>query len=134
MFGILIFSKPKRKAFNRHIWIYEQGNYDLLKEKASKTDWDEDINKYTENVTEQLIENAKQCIPNRLIKVNPMEPTWITSNIKRQIRKRKRLYKKAKRANNPDLCVLRSERSGVRDLPPPCCVLEQDTLLPESTG
>ena len=29
---------------------------------------------------------------------------------------------------------LRSERSRVRDLPPPCCVLEQDTLLPESTG
>ena len=28
----------------------------------------------------------------------------------------------------------RSERSGVRNLPPPCCVLEQDTLLPESTG
>ena len=25
---------------------------------------------------------------------------------------------------------LRSERSGVRDLPPPCCVLEQDTFTP----
>ena len=24
--------------------------------------------------------------------------------------------------------------SGIRNLPPPCCVLEQDTLLPESTG
>ena len=23
---------------------------------------------------------------------------------------------------------------GVRNLPPPCCVLEQDTVLPESTG
>ena len=23
---------------------------------------------------------------------------------------------------------------GVRNLPPPCCVLEQNTLLPESTG
>ena len=23
---------------------------------------------------------------------------------------------------------------GVRNLPPPCCVLEQDTLLPKSTG
>ena len=23
---------------------------------------------------------------------------------------------------------------GFLDLPPPCCVLEQDTLLPESTG
>ena len=24
--------------------------------------------------------------------------------------------------------------SGVRNLHPPCCVLEQDTLLPKSTG
>ena len=52
-------------------------------------------------MTEHLIEIAKQCIPNRLIKVNPTEHTWITSDIKRQIRKRKRLYKMAKRANNP---------------------------------
>ena len=29
---------------------------------------------------------------------------------------------------------LRNERSGVRNLPPPCCFLEQDTLLPESIG
>ena len=27
-----------------------------------------------------------------------------------------------------------SERSGVRNLPPLFCVLEQDTLLPGSTG
>ena len=26
------------------------------------------------------------------------------------------------------------ERSGIQNLPPPCCVLEQDFLLPESTG
>ena len=29
---------------------------------------------------------------------------------------------------------LRSERLEVRNLPPPCCVLKQDILLPESTG
>ena len=29
---------------------------------------------------------------------------------------------------------LRSERSGIRNLSPPCCVLEQDTLLHKSTG
>ena len=29
---------------------------------------------------------------------------------------------------------IRSESSGVRNLPPPSCVLEQDTLLPESIG
>ena len=26
------------------------------------------------------------------------------------------------------------EVGGVRNLPPPCCVLEQETLLPENTG
>ena len=34
----------------------------------------------------------------------------------------------------PRCTLLRSERSGVRNLPPPCFVFEQDTLLPESTG
>ena len=33
----------------------------------------------------------------------------------------------------PDQTV-RMTFGKVRDLPPPCCVLEQDTLLPESTG
>ena len=107
VFGILKFSKPKRRVITRHIWLFEQGNYDLLRRKTFETDWDslksEDINEYSETVTKHIIEIAKQCIPNRLIKVNPTEPSWITTNIKRQIRKRKRLYKRAKGANDPDL-------------------------------
>ena len=31
-------------------------------------------------------------------------------------------------------CRTPEREVGVRDLPLPCCVLEQDTLLPESTG
>ena len=53
VFGILNFTKPKRKAFTHHVWIYDHGNYDLLREKASETDWDslkdEDTNKYAKN-------------------------------------------------------------------------------------
>ena len=82
-------------------------NHDLLREKSSETDWDglkdEDINEYAENVTNHLKNMAKQCIPNRFIKVNPTDPLWITSEIKRQIRKRKRLYRKAKTSNIPHL-------------------------------
>ncbi|MEW8542945.1 MAG: endonuclease/exonuclease/phosphatase family protein, partial [Candidatus Thiodiazotropha sp.] len=107
VFGILKFSKPKRKIFTRHVWLFDQGNYDLLRQKTLETDWNNfkstDINRYTETVTEQLIEIAKQCIPNKLIKVHPTEPQWITNDIKRQIRKRKRLYKRAKGTNDPDL-------------------------------
>ena len=38
-FGILNFSKPKRKSFSRRIWRCKQGNYNLLREKVSDTDW-----------------------------------------------------------------------------------------------
>ena len=31
-------------------------------------------------------------------------------------------------------CRTPEREVGVRNLPPPCCVLEQDILLPESTG
>ena len=87
MFGILNFTKPECKAFTRDVWIYDQGNYDLLREKASETDWDslkdEDIHKYAKNVTDHLNNIAKQCIPNKCIKVNPTDPLWITSDIKK---------------------------------------------------
>ena len=43
---------------------------------------------------------AKECIPNRCIKIKPSEPPWITTDIKRNIRKRKRAYKKVKRTNS----------------------------------
>ena len=39
IYGIFKFSKPKPKTFMRHIWSYEQGNYDLLRQKALSIDW-----------------------------------------------------------------------------------------------
>ena len=49
-YGILRFVKPKRKSYVRRIWIYEQGDYNLLRNKASSTDWEglrnTDINIY----------------------------------------------------------------------------------------
>ena len=40
VFGILKFSKPKVKAFKRHTWNYNNGDYDLLRNKALNIDWD----------------------------------------------------------------------------------------------
>ena len=39
IYGIFKFSKPKVQTFMRHIWSYEQGDYDLFREKASTFDW-----------------------------------------------------------------------------------------------
>ena len=58
-YGNLRFVKPKRKSYVRRIWIYEQGDYNLLRNKASSTDLDglrnTDINIYAKNITEKII-------------------------------------------------------------------------------
>ncbi|MEW8545351.1 MAG: reverse transcriptase domain-containing protein, partial [Candidatus Thiodiazotropha sp.] len=103
IYGIFKFSKPKFVSFTRHIWNYDQGNYELLHNKATAFDWDNikdnDINTYANNINTAVTSIAKECIPNRYIKVKPSEPPWINSNIKRNIRKRKRAYRKVKRTN-----------------------------------
>ena len=40
VFGILKFTKPKKKSFTRHIYNYNNGNFDLLRDKASSFDLD----------------------------------------------------------------------------------------------
>ena len=105
VFGVFNFSKPKRKSFKRHIWRYHQGDYNLLRQRAATTDWtalqDPDINVYAKNILNELVSITETCIPNKTVTIRPSDPPWITSTIKRYIRKRKRAYRKAKRTKLP---------------------------------
>ena len=47
----------------------------------------------------EAIPSHKQSIPNKVVMIRPSEPTWMNSNIRKHIRKRKRAYRKAKRTN-----------------------------------
>ena len=102
VYAFLNFSKPKCKSFLRRTWSYDQGNYPLLREKASSIIWenlyDADVNKYALNISNQIMSLAMECIPIRLTRIRPGEPYWINTSIKCLIRKRKRLYRKAKRS------------------------------------
>ena len=75
----------------------------MLREKASSVNWnelqDDDINVYANNITDTILELSKQCIPN----VRSYDPPWITNSLKRHIRVRKRLYRKAKQTNDHNL-------------------------------
>ena len=59
VFGVFSFSKPKRKSFKRHIWRYEQGDYNLLRQRAATTDWtafnNPNINVYAKNIINELV-------------------------------------------------------------------------------
>ena len=106
IYAYLKFTKPKTKSFSRQIWLFDQGDYDKLRNKVSEYNWDlcihEDINIYAENFTSSLLNIAKECIPTRNVTIRPSEPPWINALIKSKIRKRKRLYRKAKSTNNND--------------------------------
>ena len=54
-----------------------------------------------QRITNIIIENVSSTIPNKTITINPQDPAWMTLEIKRKIRQRKRYYRKAKRTNSP---------------------------------
>ena len=63
----------------------------LLREN---TDWVVDINTYAKDLL------AGTCIPNKVVTIGQSDPPWITSHIKQLIRKRKSVYRKARRTGN----------------------------------
>ncbi len=93
IYGLLKFCKPKFKSFKRKIWQYDLGNYDLLRRDASTFNWNDlkshEVNEYADNITNKIITLASSHIPNKDILVRQFEPPWITTNIKRMIRKKK---------------------------------------------
>ena len=44
-----------------------------------------------------------ECIPNKTVRIRPFDPPWITTAIRKLIRKRKRAYHKAKQIDTPRL-------------------------------
>ena len=74
-----------------------------------------------------ILQLQTECIPNKIIKIKPTEPSWINAKIKQYIRKRKRAYRKAKRTNtelhwtqfktlrNKTVSLIRDAKKAVHD-------------------
>ena len=98
VYGVSNFIKPKYKCSDTTFWKYDQGDYENLTRKIHVFDRnsisDNNVDKYADNLTEVLSNDAKSFIPNKKVTVNLHEPPWITCNIKREIDRR--LYRKAR--------------------------------------
>ena len=88
----------KVQCYKRHIWQYDSGDYDHMRALASTTN---DIDIYALNLANKILHIANECIPNRVVTIRPSDPPWITTTIKRYIRKRKRIFRKAKQTDSP---------------------------------
>ena len=86
------------------MWKYDQGDYNELRNSLTNFNWDSihdsNINTYAENIACVITDNASRVIPSKTVIVNSQEPPWMNCAIKKEIRRRKRLYKKANLSNN----------------------------------
>ena len=102
VFCVRNFNKQKTNIFKK----LDQGDYQALSNELGNTNWesfkDVDVNKYTNNLTEHIIKSSTKHIPNKVINIRPSDPSWLNTNIKKLITKRKRFYTKYKktRANS----------------------------------
>lgn len=75
-----------------------------MSHEIQELDWNElknsHVDIYAMNVTEHISKLAGKYIPNKTILVRQSDPSWLTNNIKKMMRKRKRLYDKFKRSKS----------------------------------
>ena len=104
IFGVFNFLKPKVKNLNRIVWKYDQGDYNQLRYNLAIFDWssthNSNIDTYADSVANVITENTWKFIPSKNVNVSSTEPPWLTCEIKKKIRRRKRLYRKAQKSND----------------------------------
>ncbi len=101
---VLTFPKPEHTSFKRHIWKYDEGDFDKYRQDLNNTNWEtlilaNDLETSANNISTTIINSAKQSIPNKIVTIRPNDIPWMKSNVRQLIRQRRRLHKKAKNSN-----------------------------------
>ena len=104
--GVLNHPIKSHSSYKRKVFMFDRGDFESYRQQLSLVDWDsllvrDDIDISTSNITRALIDAANTNIPNRVITVRKDNPPWLTSSIKRVIRRKNRLHKREKKSNLP---------------------------------
>ena len=101
---MLNFAKSDTPTYERHIYLYDKGDYVTFSRELAETKWDalknDDIDAHAINITRRITDHANKYIPNKTVKIRSSDPPWLTNSIKRLMRKRKRLYDKYKKSKS----------------------------------
>ena len=102
-FVSLKINRPSTIRQTTQIWDYKNMDPDKLTRRLMDTDWDGlmdcDIDEATDNFTHNLMTAAIESIPVRTISKKEDDKPWFSSELKREIRKRDRLFRAAKKSN-----------------------------------
>ncbi|MEW8545561.1 MAG: reverse transcriptase family protein [Candidatus Thiodiazotropha sp.] len=101
---LLKFVRPTLKSFKRRIWNYNLADYDKYRNLLSRLNLTRDltienVDDVVQSITEDLYNTGLECIPNKVVTIRPSDHPWITTKIRKLIRKRKRTYRNYKKTN-----------------------------------
>lgn len=91
IFGEVLLHAPGRRPFYRHIWHYNNGDWDGLNTTLACKTWDFSESAVNENVklfTTSILEICKDYIPNKTVRICPRDKPWMTSRVKYLIKQR----------------------------------------------
>ena len=80
----LFFGIIRKKTYSRLIWEYNHCDFDHFRMKLSNYDWDscfkfENINEMTDAWTTSFLNIARECIPNKIVKIYPNDKPFYNS-------------------------------------------------------
>jgi hypothetical protein len=89
--GVLNHPIKSHSSYKRKVVMFDGGDFESYRQQLSLVDSllvNDDIDISTSNITRALIDAANTNIPNRVITVRKDNPPWLTSSIKRVIRRK----------------------------------------------
>jgi hypothetical protein len=89
-------------AYIRHIWRYDDGDYNSLNLELYHTNWVNilnnipSINDVALSISNIILDTSRKYIPNKYVTIRPRDKPWMSGEIRLLIRKRDRAFKKYK--------------------------------------
>ena len=109
------------KCSTRKIWLYELGDYDQFCTKLDNVNWEDlllepSVDEACEVFTDIFFQSASETIPTKDVTIRPNDKPWFNSQLRREMRKRDRLRKKAKTGNQYHVNKYKKQRNHVNNL------------------
>ena len=97
--GLLHHSSKPWTSYKRKIFLYDKGDFDSYRQQLTDVDWEtlfghNDVDTIVDIITNTILNIADNTIPNRFITVHKDSRPWITTSIKKFIRRKNRIHKK----------------------------------------
>ncbi|PJE78200.1 hypothetical protein CI610_02867 [invertebrate metagenome] len=110
-------------SYIRKVWIYRRADFYRFNNLLSEYNWEnmisncDSVDLACDRFTDLFLQFANQCIPSKEVSIRPNDKPWMNSEIRKNIRFRDRLYKKAKTTKrDPDIRKYKDQRNKVNNM------------------